>query len=224
MGVLLTTSFGRISFPKLVKASKYMPDSKSKFSVALLLPKADPKLLEFLGKLKEAVNTEAQSVGGANGKAAALSNFTNLKDGDDPSRFKTYRGEYAGHYVLNMSRNEEQGKPRTVNRDRMDIDPSELYAGCNGRASISVFGYTAGPKKGVSISFDSVQKSGENTPFSSTGRPVEDAFSSLDLPAEDPGQGVKDMVPPASTTGTPPLAPTPATSAPAANKDPFAGV
>ena len=216
MSKSITTPIGRVSFPNLVKPQQYMPESKPKYSLALLLPKNDPKVPEFLKWLKEAVTAEATAVAGAKNIQAAMSNFTNLKDGDNVSLFKTYRSEYAGHYILNMSRNAEYNKPRTVNRDKQDIDPSEIYAGCNARAYIDVFGYTAGPKKGVTVGVQHVQKTGENTPFTSTGVPVNDAFSELDLPAEDAYAGVEDLNPAPTAAPTGPVVPP--------TRDPFAGV
>jgi len=212
MSKSMLTPIGRISFPKLVKPDQYMPESKPKYSLALLIPKNEPQLMPFLKELKQAVTDAAREKHGEAQIPTAISNFSNLKDGDDVSLFKTYRAEYAGHYVLNMSRLAEHGKACTVNRDKQPIDPSEIYAGCNGRAFIDVYGYTAGPKKGVTIGFQHVQKTGENTPFSSTGTPVDDAFSDLGIEETPEGTGLAQG----------PQGPQGPTKTPIA--DPFAGV
>jgi len=209
MSKSIVTPVGRASFPNLSK-----PDQFNKYSLSLLLPKSDPKVIEFVKWLKNAVAEEALAVAGEAGKAAAIAMFTNFKDGDDVASFKTYRAEYAGHYILNISRKTEFGKPCVVNRDKQPIDPSEVYAGCNVLAYIDVFGYKYGTKKSVSVGVQHIMKTGENTPFSSTGVKVDDAFADLDIPAEEgTGAAAAPAAAPAQGTGTP----TPV-------NDPFAGV
>ncbi len=212
MSKSMVTPIGRASFPNLNK-----PDQYNKYSLSILLPKSDPKVMDFARWLKQAVTEEALGVAGQPGLAQALANFTNFKDGDSVSAFKTYRGEYAGHFVLNVSRKTEYGKPCVVNRNKQPIDPSEVYAGCNILAYIDVFGYKFGAKKGASIGFQHVMKTGENTPFASTGVKVDDAFASLDIPDEgEVQQGAMAAQVPAT-----PVDPKPATPA-AVN--PFSGV
>ncbi len=179
MSMSKVTPIGRASFPNLSK-----PDQYNKYSISLLLPKSDPKVMEFARWLKEAVTKEALGVAGQAGLAQAMSYFTNFKDGDDVNAFKTYRGEYAGHFVLNVSRKTEYGKPCVVNRNKQPIEPSEVYAGCNVLAYIDVFGYKYGTKKSVSVGVQHIMKTGENTPFSSSGVKVDDAFAGLDIPDE----------------------------------------
>jgi len=179
MSMSKVTPIGRASFPNLAK-----PDQYNKYSLSMLFPKSDPKVVEFVKWLKDAVTKEALAVAGNAGLPAAMANFTNFKDGDDVGSFKTYRAEYAGHYVLNVSRKTEFGKVCTVNRDKQPIDPTEIYAGCNVLAYIDVFGYKYGTKKSVSIGVQHVMKVSDNTPFASTGVKVDDAFADLDIPDE----------------------------------------
>ena len=213
------TPIGRASFPNLGK-----PDQYNKYSLSILFPKSDPKVMEFARWLKQAVTEEALGVAGQAGLAQAMANFTNFKDGDDVSAFKTYRGEYAGHFVLNVSRKTEYGKPCVVNRNKQPIEPSEVYAGCNVLAYIDVFGYKYGSKRSVSIGVQHVMKTGENTPFASTGLKVDDAFAGLYIPDEGEVQQdtmVQQVAPPTQTTGQAP-AQSAKPSTPATN--PFAGV
>ena len=87
--------------------------------------------MEIARWLKEAVTQEALGVAGQTGLAQAMKDFTNFKDGDNVAAFKTYRGEYAGHFVMNMGRKTEFGKVCIVNRNKQPIDASEVYSGCN---------------------------------------------------------------------------------------------
>ena len=212
MSISKVTPIGRASFPKLASVDQY-----GKYGVAILLPKSDPAVVEFAKWLKDAVTKEATAVAGAAGLTAAMAEFGAFKDGDNVGLFKTYRNEYAGHYILNTSRKADFGKVCCVNRNKQPIDPSEIYAGCNVLAYIDVFGYTFGSKKSVSIGIQHIMKTGENTPFSATGVKVDDAFSGLDIPPE----GETAAVAPAGATAAPGVAPA-ATTPPAG--DPFAGV
>ena len=151
MSMSKVTPIGRASFPNLSK-----PDQYNKYSVSILFPKSDPKVMELARWLKEAVTSEAMAVAGQAGLATAMSLFSNFKDGDNVGAFKTYRGEYANHFILNVSRKTEYGKPCVVNRNKQPIDPSEVYAGCNVLAYIDVFGYKFGAKKSVSVGFRSL--------------------------------------------------------------------
>ena len=218
MSISKATPIGRASFPNLTK-----PDQYNKYSLSMLFPKSDPKVMEFAKWLKDAVTKEAIGVAGETGLPAAMANFTNFKDGDDVGAFKTYRAEYAGHFILNVSRKTEFGKVCVVNRNKQPIDPSEIYAGCNVLAFIDVFGYKYGTKKSVSIGVQHVMKTGENTPFASTGVKVDDAFAGLDIPAE--GEVVQTGAPAAPAAPAAVVAPAAvalATTPPVT--DPFAGV
>ena len=209
MSKSIVTPVGRASFPKLATVDQY-----GKYGVAILLPKSNPKVIEFAKWLKQAVQDEALATHGQAGVAPALQIFTAFKDGDNQAAFTTYRAEYAGHYVLNTSRKADFGRPCCVNRNKQPIDPSEIYAGCDVLAYIDVYGYKFASKKGVSVGIQHIMKVGENTPFSSTGVPVDDAFSALELPPEeDAGQMATDPAPaPASAPASAP------------STDPFAGV
>jgi len=213
MSISKVTPIGRASFPKLASVDQY-----GKYGVAILLPKSDPAVVEFAKWLKDAVTKEATAVAGAAGLTAAMAEFGAFKDGDNVGLFKTYRNEYAGHYILNTSRKADFGKVCCVNRNKQPIDPSEIYAGCNVLAYIDVFGYTFGSKKSVSIGIQHIMKTGENTPFSATGVKVDDAFSGLDIPPEGETAAA---APVAGATAAPGVAPA-ATTPPAG--DPFAGV
>ena len=212
MSMSKVTPIGRASFPNLSK-----PDQYNKYSLSILFPKSDPKVMEFARWLKEAVTTEAIAIAGKAHLAEAMSHFSNFRDGDDVGAFKTYRSEYAGHFVLNVSRKTDFGKPCVVNRNKQPIEPSEIYAGCNVLAYIDVFGDKFGAKKSVSVGVQHVMKTGENTSFSAAGTKVDDAFGDLDIP--DEGEVQQDAMPSTAT----PVATPPVQKAKFAS-DPFAGV
>jgi hypothetical protein len=206
MSKSIVTPVGRASFPHLAK-----PNAYGKYAITILFPKSNPKVKEFVQWLKNAVREEALNVAGQKGFQAAMKEFVSFKDGDSVERFKTYRSEYAGHWVLSASRKGDFGKPCVVNRQKQPIDPTEIYAGCDILAYIDVYGYTFGTKKSVTIGIQHIMKAGDNEPFSSSGVPVESAFDDIDLPED--GVGLADQEPrsPVETGGNESL-------------DPFAGV
>lgn len=222
MSKSIVTPVGRASFPKLATVDQY-----GKYGVAILLLKTDPEVVEFVKWLKQAVIDEATAVAGAAGLATAMGEFGAFKDGDEVGAFKTYRAEYAGHWVLNTNRKADFGKPCCVNRSKQPIEPSEIYAGCDILAYIDVYGYKFGAKKSVSIGIQHVMKTGENTPFASAGVAVDDAFANLNIPDE---AEVQQNTMAAVATGAAPATPTaPATPVPTgvakpAIANPFAGV
>lgn len=232
MGQSRVTPIGRCSFPSLDKPSKF-----GKYTLTILLPKEDPKVKEFVQWLGATVKAEALAIAGDAGYASAMSYFEAFKNGDDAKAFKTYRNEYPGHWVLSLGRKAEYGAPCVVGRQKQPIPPLEVYAGCNVLAYIDVFGYNFSGKKSVTIGFQHVMKTGENTRFSSTGVAVDSAFSDLDLPDELPdeiagGSPFGAGVGVSTTTAVPAQQPVRPTLAPAqqprpvtaAVKDPFAGV
>jgi hypothetical protein len=224
MGKSIVTPVGRASFPYLSKLNTF-----GKYALTLLLPKSDPKVAEFVKWLSNAVKEEARTIAGDAGYNAAMAEFKAFKDGDNAAAFKTYRNEYAGHYVLTLGRQADFGKPCVVGRNRQPIDPAEVYAGCNVLAYIDVFGYKFGAKKSVSIGFQHVMKVGENTRFASTGVEVDKAFDDLELPEETAdvldGSPFGAPAPAAPAQPVAPKAPAAPVAKPAAvPNDPFAGV
>ncbi len=211
MSKSIVTPIGRASFPHLSK-----PNMFGKYAITILLPKANPKVKEFVKWLAEAVKAEAVNVAGQDGLKAAMQEFSAFRDGDKPEQFKTYRSEFAGHWVLGCSRNGDLGKPCVVNRQKQPIDPSEIYAGCKVVAYIDVYGYKYASKKSVSIGVQHIMKAGDDTPFTSTGIPVENAFDDIDLPEDEESGEVFEGQ---SETPAPTKKPTPKPSS-----DPFAGI
>jgi len=179
MGESLVTPIGRASFPHLDKQ-----DNFNNYSMKLLLPKADPKVKDFISRLKAIVTREMLAACGEKGLNSGWANFTALKDGDDASAFKTHRPEHAGHWELSLRKKPEHGKPCVVNANKQPIDASEVYSGCDVIVFMDVYGYNFAGKKSVSFSLQHVMKVRENTPFSSAGTSVESAFADLDIQAE----------------------------------------
>ncbi len=228
MGKSIVTPIGRVSFPTLVEPKAYQTGSKPRYSMSLILPKNEPTTMEFVRNLQQVV----KEVTAASGHPDYAQLFKALKDGDVPIPGKTLRAEYAGSYVITMNRSADAGKPRNnqprvVGRDRMDIDPAEVYAGSYARAQAEVYVLKSGVPAGVFVSFNMVQKTGEGEPFGAPQPSPEEAFGELELPAEDPMAGVAPIggiVPPVVQQPVPPVVQQPVQAPIAPNVDPFAAV
>jgi hypothetical protein len=76
-------------------------------------------------------------------------------------------------------------KPGIVDKDLQAImDPTELYSGCYGRASIVFYAYNANGNKGIAAGLQNLQKLEDGEPLGGISRP-EDDFEAVDDDAED---------------------------------------
>lgn len=145
---------GRVRFSY---ASLFHPRSVNggpeKYSVTLLIPKADKKTMDKIRRAIAAATEQAKE----KIKKFPLKPTNTVHDGDglkdsgDP-----YGEECKGCYVIAVS---STRKPTVIDRDKMPItDEDELYSGCYGRAVINFYGYDAGGKKGISAGLNGVMK------------------------------------------------------------------
>lgn len=186
----------RLSFPNLFKARAAEEGQDPKFSVEILVPKADTKTI---AKIRAAQNGAAATEKGKKALGDSVptwgsSQFNQnkwtdtLRDGDDPDE-NDGRDERKGHWFMNI-RSSEQYKPGVVDKDLQPIvDQSEVYGGVFARVSMSAFAFSTQGKKGVSFGLNSVQVLGYGDPL---GAAREDAaevfaddFEDADAPAGD---------------------------------------
>ena len=166
MSTKVVTGKVRFSFCNLFEAKAAQGGGEPKYSVTLLIPKADTATVN---KIKDAIAEARDNFCKKNGASAlpAKPNHT-LHDGDgvrdsgDP-----YGPECKGCYVITVS---SKNKPVIVDNMRNEITvPGEVYSGCYGRASINFYGYSANGKKGVSAGLLSIQKLHDGEPFGTVG-------------------------------------------------------
>lgn len=171
--IYITTSQFRVSFPKLVNAMAMEEGGKKKFSLSMLFPKKHDRKY-----LNDAVNKVAAMQWGNK----LPKNMTKpFKDGD----VVEYDG-YAGMMVMSGSSSEDY-PIQTLGRDKQPCPPSEIYAGCWARASITIKSYEFEKiKKGVTVYVQGVQKLSDDEEFG--GRDVSEDFGD-DLPDEDFSSG-----------------------------------
>jgi hypothetical protein len=174
----ITTPEFRVSYPNVFKAKKNIMSGKDEFSMVALFPKnAD------LSKLKAAAEAAIVQEFGADKakwpkklRSPFRDQAEKEKDGQLPM------GHEAGAIFLNLK---SMQRPGVVGPDVQPImDESQVYAGCFGRAAISVYCYNQAGNVGVAFGLQHFQKTKDGEPLGGRVR-VEDAFQ----PVEGSGGG-----------------------------------
>lgn len=149
-----------------------------KYSCVLLIPKNTAD-----GKRTHAAIVAAQKQALEDGKAKfggkVPAKWTNtLHDGDTEADLER-NPEYAGHWYISTSAN-EQYPPNVVDRALNKIlDASEIYSGMWARVSMVAFAFSNQGNKGISFGLRNVQKTRDDEPFGGVSR-AEDDFDTLD--------------------------------------------
>lgn len=140
--------------------------SEPKYSVTLLIPKADKITCD---KIRAAMKEAADNYRNRNGANSLPPKPTNtLHDGDGVRpNGEAFGPECKGCYVITVS---SKTKPVICDAFKNEItDPNEFYSGCYGRASVNFYGYNSHGKKGISAGLLAVQKLHDGDPFGTVG-------------------------------------------------------
>ena len=166
MATKIVTGKVRFSFCNIWEPKEPQGGGDPKYSVTLLIPKADTVTL---GKIKAAMQEARDNFCKRNGANALPAKFNHtLHDGDGMrDSGEPYGPECKGCWVITAS---SKQKPVIVDNMRNPItDPDEVYSGCYGRASINFYGYSRNGKKGASAGLLSIQKLHDGDPFGTVG-------------------------------------------------------
>lgn len=161
----------RFSYVNIFKSRSFQPGQDEKFSICLLIPKKDKKTVQ---DIKAAINAAiqqglAEKWGGKKPGNLKLP----LRDGDDERADEAE--EYIGMYFLNANSNQ---KPGIIDMYKNEIlDPTEVYSGCWGRASINFFPFNSNGNKGVGVGLNNIQKLGDDEPLGGARASAEDDFA-----------------------------------------------
>ena len=147
-----------------------------KYSASLIIPKSDNVTINKVRAAIQAAYEEGASKLKGNGKSIPpLSTLkTPLRDGDierpdDPT--------YKNCWFINAN---SVTKPGVVDANLNPIiDPSELYSGIIGRASINFYAFNSNGNKGIACGLNNLQKLADGTPLGGHSR-AEDDFAGLD--------------------------------------------
>ncbi len=184
MSTKVVTGKIRFSFVNIWEAKEPQGGGDPKYSITLLIPKADTMTL---GKIKAAMAEARENFCKRNGSNALPQKPVHtMHDGDGMrDNGEEFGPECKGHYVITVS---SKQKPVIVDNTGNPItDPGEVYSGCFGRASINFFGYSKNGKKGISAGLLAVQKLHDGEPFGTVGSADDfnDGFDDLDGDGDD---------------------------------------
>ena len=166
------TGKARLSYAHIFKAQAGIGGGEERYSVSLIIPKSDTATISKIEKAIEKATKEG--IGRFGSKFGKAANFRSpLRDGDVD---KTDDPAYEDSYFLNVK---SKTKPGVVDKDlNKIIDPSEVYSGCYGRASVVAFPYSVNGSTGISFALQNIQKLEEGDPLGGKSS-AEDDFSSF---------------------------------------------
>lgn len=173
MSTKVVTGKVRFSFVNVFEAKEPQGGGDAKYSITLLIPKSDTATV---GKIKAAMAEARENFCKRNGASALPAKPVHtLHDGDGlRDNGEEFGPECKGCYVITVS---SKAKPvvvdefgATISGPGTDcIDPSAVYSGCYGRASINFYGYSKNGKKGISAGLLAVKKLHDGEPFGTVG-------------------------------------------------------
>lgn len=166
MSTKVVTGKIRMSFCYLFEPQEALGAGEPKYSITALIPKSDTATVN---KIQAAIKEARDAYCAKNGAAALpatpkhpLHDGDGLRDNGEP-----FGPECRGHWVL---RARSKQRPVVVDRAGQPIlDSSEIYGGCYGRVSLTMFGYNTAGGKGIGAALLAVQKLDDGEPFGTVG-------------------------------------------------------
>lgn len=163
------------------KAPFNNPGGEPKFSVTILVPKTNNAAKVLIDQavsdaIDEGVSTRWNGV-----MPPQPSICVHDGDGPRPSDGSSFGPECRGMWVFTASCKETR-RPFVVDAQVQDIiDPTQVYSGMWGNASVTFFPYNAAGKKGVGCGLNGVQKVRDDTPLGGAVT-AQDAFKPVAAP------------------------------------------
>jgi hypothetical protein len=175
----------RLAFPSLFEARKFDDKNpKKRYGATLLIPPGS----ENDKAIRAAIQREATEKWGQKA-AVTLKSFEGSSNKycyqDGILKSDQYEG-FEGMWALSANRNEEQGAPAVVDRDKSPLGPAsgKPYAGCYVNASVDIWAQT-GQYTGVRCTLVGVQFAGDGDAFAGAPATADD-FDDLGESVEDP--------------------------------------
>lgn len=124
--------------------------SEPKYSISAIIPKTDKQTIAKIKTAIERAKEEAITKWG--GKIPPNLKLP-LRDGDID---RPDDEAYAGCYFINA--NSRQAPQVVDSRVQPIVDQSEVYSGCYGRISVTMYGYNSNGNRGIAAGLGNVQK------------------------------------------------------------------
>ncbi len=154
----VTTGEVRLSYVHLFKPYAAMQGQEEKFSVTVLVPKADVDTMNRINAAIEAAKQRGIS-DKWNGQCPPVVP-TPVHDGDGvkPSDGMPFGPECKGHWVFTAGAKVDYPPEVVDSQGNPIINQSEVYSGMYGRVNVTFFPYSYGGKKGIGCGLGPVQK------------------------------------------------------------------
>lgn len=161
----------RFSYVNVFKARSFQQGQDEKYSICLLIDKKDKATLN---KIKAAIEAaKKQGIADKWGGKLPANLKLPLRDGDAERADEAE--EYTGMFFINANSNQ---KPGIVDENLNEIlDPTEVYSGCYGRASINFFPFNSNGNKGIAVGLNNIQKLSDGEPLGAARASAEDDFA-----------------------------------------------
>lgn len=173
----------RLSYVNLVAPRVNMndPTAVPRYSVTLLIPKADAAVKQNIDASIEAAATDAQSKlwGGVRPPVMPVP----IHDGDGVRENGTpYGPECKGCWVITAS---SRNKPQVVHQSDINTEllPQDIYSGMYARVTINFFGYNRAGKRGIGCGLGNVMKTRDGEPLAGGATAAADFAGVGSLPA-----------------------------------------
>jgi hypothetical protein len=165
------TSKVRFSYCHVFEPHSVEEGGTKKYSVVLLIPKKDKKLL---AKIQVAIEAAIEDGKVKLGGKIPKNLKTPLRDGDDE---KEDDENYAGMMFISAN---SHTRPGVVDENvQAIIDREDFYSGCYGRASINFYAFNTSGNKGIACGLNNVQKLEDGERLSG-GSSAEEDFGDVD--------------------------------------------
>ena len=167
----IVTSKVRFSYAHVFEPQQIDENSKPKYSVAIIIPKKDKKLIAIIEKAVESAAEEGKAKFG--GKVPANLKKP-LRDGDIE---RPDDENYENAMFLNAN---SDRRPGLVDEDVNPIlNREDFYSGCYGRAAINFYAFSVSGNKGIACGLNNLQKLEDGEKLSG-GASAEEDFGSVD--------------------------------------------
>lgn len=178
----------RFSYVNIFKARSFQQGQDEKYSICLLIDKRDKATLS---KIKAAIEAaKKQGISDKWGGKLPANLKLPLRDGDAERAEEA--PEYEGMYFLNANSNQ---KPGIVDADLNEIlDPTEVYSGCYGRASINFFPFNSNGNKGIAVGLNNIQKLEDGEPLGASRASAEEDFADSRPDLQNDGDDFSDIL------------------------------
>lgn len=170
----------RFSYAHIWEAKAITPGQDAKFSMSIIIPKSNPKLLT---QIREAIDRAAQIDIVKLGGKIPPGLKQPLRDGDaDPN--KVGDPNYKNCYFLNAS---SKTAPGIVDINKKPItNQSEVYSGCYGYVSLNFYAFNTNGNKGIAAGLNNIMKV-KNGEALGGRQSAEHDFGAMEVNYEDNG-------------------------------------